>query len=321
VCLTAADVEALSAYVAAHLDTALVEPLAALEVVFDRGAACALLASMPAALRSGGGGAHAPLAAPASVELTSWDADHVAAALQGAHPRTHMRIRQQRGLPDVCLCARTRVAGGVPLPCLLKPRVACGAPGSHAMALLRRASGAASARVALPALAQAFVPHGCATFHKVYVLGQALFTARRRSLPPLPASDALPDDAPDALPFDALASLPHRWHGDATACNDADASAAAAAAAAAEPPPLDMAAVHAAAAWLRAATGLRLFGFDVVIDASSGAHAIVDLNYFPSCAATPGAPDAMAALLRGAVREHAAGAGAQAQAQAQQRRG
>jgi hypothetical protein len=190
------------------------------------------------------------------------------------------------------------------------------------MALMRRPGGGAAARVALPALAQAFVPHSCATFHKVYVLGAAFFTARRRSLPPLPTG-ALPDDAPDALPFDALASLPHRWHSvDAAHDADADAAAAAAtataAAAAAAAPPLDMAAIHAAAAWLRAATGLRLFGFDVVVDASSGAHAIVDVNYFPSCAATPGAPDAMAALLREAVREHAA-AGAGAQAQAQQR--
>ena len=108
-CPTAANVEALSAYVAAHPDTALVEPLAALEVVFDRGAACALLASMPAALRSGGGGAHAPLAAPASVELTSWDADHVAAALQGAHPCSLMRMRHSVAVSLTCACVHARV--------------------------------------------------------------------------------------------------------------------------------------------------------------------------------------------------------------------
>jgi hypothetical protein len=37
-----------------------------------------------------------------------------------------------------------------------------------------------------------------------------------------------------------------------------------------------MAAARAAADWLRAATGLRLFGFDVVIERDTKRHCIVD---------------------------------------------
>jgi hypothetical protein len=47
-----------------------------------------------------------------------------------------------------------------------------------------------------------------------------------------------------------------------------------------------------------------LFGFDVVVHATTGDHHIVDFNYFPSCSATPGAADALAALLITVAREH-----------------
>ena len=82
--LFAAEVTALAAYAQAHPATKLIEPLEALSVVFDRGAAAALLNAMPERLRSGNGGAHAPLAAPRSVALDTWDPAEVAAALEGA---------------------------------------------------------------------------------------------------------------------------------------------------------------------------------------------------------------------------------------------
>ena len=163
------------------------------------------------------------------------------------------------------------------------------------MALLLRADGGAAAGVALPAVAQAFICHD-GVFHKCYAIGDAtLIAPPRRSLPPLPAACAAA-----AVPFDALAALPSRWaaspHDSAAAPEDS------AAAAASEPPLLtvDRAAVCAAAAWLRVQTGLRLLGFDVVIDSRSREHFVVDLNYFPSCGAA-GAADAMAALLAAAA--------------------
>jgi hypothetical protein len=281
------------AYVAAHPRTALLAPLAALEVVFDRAAAAALLAALPAALRSGGGGAHARLAAPASVLVDSWEPTALAASLAGAAllDACASALRHMR-MADAPACA----AAGIQLPCLLKPRAACGAPGAHAMALLLSPRGGGSAAgVALPALAQAFIPHAGA-FHKVYVLGHAVFASRRRSLPPPPAcADAA---AAEALPFDALAALPSAWASSEPASEPAPAPPPDAG------PPLCLAAATAAAAWLRGATGLSLFGFDVVVHATAGDHHIVDLNYFPSCSATPGATDALAALLIAVAREH-----------------
>ena len=277
----APEVAALEAYADAHPATALVEPLQALDVVFDRGCSAALLNTMPQQLRSGGGGAHAALAAPRTVAIDTWEPYDVVAALEGA---------------------------GIRLPCLLKPRAACGVPGSHAMALLLRASAGAEARVALPALAQAFVPHRGA-FHKCYAIGDAVFSSSRRSLPAPPAPPAAEEedydyDAPGALPFDSLAALPSRWGGAGDGGEEEGQKgdgARRASEPAVAPEPLDAAAVAACAAWLREATGLRLLGFDIVVDAETGAHTVVDVNYFPSCAQTPGAAEALAAMLRQAA--------------------
>jgi len=62
--------------------------------VFDRGCSAALLATMPPELRSGGGGAHAPLAAPRCVAIDTWEPYAVVAALEGA--RAALRTAQQR---------------------------------------------------------------------------------------------------------------------------------------------------------------------------------------------------------------------------------
>ena len=88
-----AEVAALEAYVQAHPATALIEPLEALDVVFDRGCSAALLATMPQELRSGGGGTHAPLAAPRSVGIDSFEPYAVVAALEGAAAPPHCAHR------------------------------------------------------------------------------------------------------------------------------------------------------------------------------------------------------------------------------------
>lgn len=80
----APEVNALAAYAQAHPATALLEPLHALDVIFDRGATCALLARMPEALRGGGGSEHAPLGAPAFALVDSFEGDALSAALEGA---------------------------------------------------------------------------------------------------------------------------------------------------------------------------------------------------------------------------------------------
>ena len=56
------------------------------------------------------------------------------------------------------------------------------------------------------------------------------------------------------------------------------------------------------AAWLRHETGLSLFGFDVLVEAHTGAHLVVDLNYFPSATGVDGAPQALASAVSAAAQ-------------------
>ena len=240
---------------AAREGVPVLDPPALLAIVFDRIAMAAVLARMPPSL----GGV--PTRAPTTTELQSLDPGHVAAALAAA-----------------CIT----------LPCLLKPRVACGMPTSHNFALLASADDAAAARVDVPAVAQAFVCHD-GTVHKVYCFADQVLTQQRRSLPAVDAASC----PAGTVSFDALQALPTSWGSGAVS----DSSIATAAVA----PPLSMAAVHAMASWLRHETGLSLFGFDVLVEAGSGAHVVVDLNYFPSATGVDGAPAALAHAVHAAL--------------------
>ena len=87
--------------------------------------------------------------------------------------------------------------------------------------------------------------------------------AEKRSIPDLRTPAALLQSAPDVVHFDSLHSIPlsFPWLPN---------SAPSTAGTTAIGPQLDMAAIHAAADWLRDRLQLRLFGFDVVVDSSSG---------------------------------------------------
>jgi hypothetical protein len=228
-----------------------------LATVFDRVAMAAVLARMPPCL----GGV--PTRAPITTELQRLDPGHVAAALTTA---------------------------GISLPCLLKPRVACGTPTAHHFAFLASDDDAAAARVDVPAVAQAFVCHD-GTVHKVYCFADQVLTQQRRSLPAVEGTSC----GVGVVSFDALHALPTSWGSDGGGFVS-DSSMATAAA-----PPLSLAAVHAMASWLRCETGLSLFGFDVLLETGSGAHVVVDLNYFPSAAGVDGAPQALAHAVHAAL--------------------
>ncbi len=58
----------------------------------------------------------------------------------------------------------------MPMPVIVKPRVACGQAFSHSMSLLLRPQGAVDLHVPMPAVATGFVDHD-AVIHKVYVIG------------------------------------------------------------------------------------------------------------------------------------------------------
>lgn len=192
--------------------------------------------------------------------------------------------------------ARTVLAAaGVTYPAIVKPRLACGTPGAHALAVAMDAGGLADALAAAggggarcDALVQTFVNHG-GILWKVYVAGEDAHVARQESLPDVEGGGA-------------------------------------AAAPAAPPPDPPLSVLKAMAKELRRRLCVSLFGFDVVVDAAtggrgrdggvtgaplpslppggaptpalhpSGALLIVDVNYFPSMRGMP------AEALAGAVR-------------------
>ena len=173
---------------------------------------------------------------------------------------------------------------------MLKPRVAAGAPGAHAMALAREASqlaaGAAALGVPEPSVVQEFVFHS-GVLHKVYVIGAATLTVAKPSLRNALVRGLRVPERFDALQdFKALA-----------ACGGDEAAEGEAAAAR----PADEATLIAAAEALRAALRLRLFGFDVVVDDATGEHVIVDVNYWPSFSGAGVGDAEVARLLRQAL--------------------
>lgn len=87
-----------------------------------------------------------------------------------------------RFAPDVF---RAAAASGVSTPCVVKPIVACGVPESHQMAFILHASGLLpDLDVPLPAILQEYIDHS-STLWKVYVAGNKVFTAQKRSTPDL----------------------------------------------------------------------------------------------------------------------------------------
>jgi hypothetical protein len=109
---------------------------------------------------------------------------------------------------------------------------------------------------------QAFVPHGCVV-HKIYVAGESTSVSVRTSL----AGDEVGVLDSQRLPC-ASASAP------AVAASGCVPDAAQAAR-------LDAATVASIVDEVRRATGLSLFGIDVVVDERTGHPAVVDVNFFP----------------------------------------
>lgn len=159
------------------------------------------------------------------------------------------------------------------LPCIVKPKVACGVSDAHKMAIVFRVNDFKSLRVPLPAVIQEYVDHS-STLYKFYVLGEKVFYAVKKSIP---NSDILikssNDDDLKPLVFDSLKSLP-------TADSIQDSGASNRNMTSNES--IDLKLVTDAAHWLRRRLHLTIFGFDVVIQEGTHDHVIVDVNYLPS---------------------------------------
>ncbi|ESW35397.1 hypothetical protein PHAVU_001G232000 [Phaseolus vulgaris] len=154
------------------------------------------------------------------------------------------------------------------LPCIVKPKVACGVSDAHKMAIVFRVDDFKNLSVPLPAVIQEYVDHS-STLYKFYVLGEKNFYAVKKSIP---NADILMKsyngDELKPLLFDSLKSLPTA---DSITSNES----------------IDLKLVTDAANWLRRRLHLTIFGFDVVIQEGTCDHVIVDVNYLPSFKEVP----------------------------------
>ena len=211
---------------------------------------------------------------------------------------------------------------GLRFPIIVKPLTAAGTKASHAMAVTMDLDGLLSAlgdkkstNIQQPCLLQQYCNHD-ALLYKVYVLGDHVSVHKRRSLPNLPATTgplAVPYSR-NVVDFDSQRPYPRL-----TDFGFDEAAAAAAAVGPVAPRPMNgqstpsvpvlppkvqitVEQVQPIVDSLKAAFGLELFGFDILVTAASAVddagksdskHSdvssggvrkllVVDVNYFPS---------------------------------------
>ncbi|KAG8661501.1 inositol 1,3,4-trisphosphate 5/6-kinase 4 isoform X2 [Manihot esculenta] len=156
------------------------------------------------------------------------------------------------------------------LPSIVKPQIACGVADAHSMAIVFRVEDFKDLRVPLPAVVQEYVNHS-STLFKIYVLGEKVFYAVKKSTPNVDILVQLSEmNGLGPLLFDSLKSLP-------TSSEDPSADSN----------HFDLALVTDAANWLARKLDLTIFGFDVVVQEGTGDHVIVDVNYLPSFKEVP----------------------------------
>ncbi|KAF2298700.1 hypothetical protein GH714_025433 [Hevea brasiliensis] len=162
------------------------------------------------------------------------------------------------------------------LPSIVKPQIACGVADAHSMAIVFRVEDFKDLGVPLPAVVQEYVDHS-STLFKIYVLGEKVFYAVKKSTPNVDILMNLSKkNGHGPLLFDSLKSLPTSTEQS----RSEDPSVA-------NSHHFDLGLVTDAANWLARKLDLTIFGFDVVIQEGTGDHVIVDVNYLPSFKEVP----------------------------------
>ncbi|EEF33297.1 inositol 1,3,4-trisphosphate 5/6-kinase 4 [Ricinus communis] len=155
------------------------------------------------------------------------------------------------------------------LPSIVKPQIACGVADAHSMAIVFKVEDFKDLSVPLPAVVQEYVDHS-STLFKIYVLGEKVFYAVKKSTPNVDILMKLSEkNGLGPLIFDSLKSLPT---GSEDSCTESH---------------FDIGLVTDAANWLARKLDLTIFGFDVVIQEDTHDHVIVDVNYLPSFKEVP----------------------------------
>ncbi|BAF25603.1 Os09g0518700 [Oryza sativa Japonica Group] len=157
-------------------------------------------------------------------------------------------------------------------PLIVKPQVACGVADAHNMALIFKIEEFSNLSVPLPAILQEYIDHGSKIF-KFYAIGDKIFHAIKNSMPN--ASHLKSSSGGKPLTFNSLKTLPVATKEQLLQNEVQDSKL------------LDINLVEEAAKLLKELLGLTIFGFDVVVQESSGDHVIVDLNYLPSFKEVP----------------------------------
>ena len=180
--------------------------------------------------------------------------------------------------------------------------MADGSESSHALALvydeegLARLSRGEVAGLRPPCVLQQFVDHGGSIF-KVYVVGDVVQLARRRSLPD--QRGACTHRGVEVL--ERISTLGPLWREQAAAEPAAAASPDAPALGAVVEP--GAAFVQALATALRASLGLQLFNFDLIrVAGERDRFLVVDINYFPGIAKMPGYEAVFSEFLAGLLQ-------------------
>ncbi|KAG5589732.1 hypothetical protein H5410_040246 [Solanum commersonii] len=162
------------------------------------------------------------------------------------------------------------------LPNIIKPQVACGVADAHSMAIVFKADSYKDLNVPLPAIVQEYVDHSSIMF-KFYVVGKKIFFAIKKSTPNADTLIKLAEEKElkpllfDRYHFKFLLSAICIFYGSQNEDNTR----------------IDHELVIDAANCLRRVLDLTIFGFDVVIQESTGDHVIVDVNYLPSFKEVP----------------------------------
>ncbi|KAK7285237.1 hypothetical protein RJT34_20001 [Clitoria ternatea] len=164
------------------------------------------------------------------------------------------------------------------LPCIVKPKAACGVSDAHKMAIVFRVDDFKNLSVPIPAVIQEYVDHS-STLYKFYVLDEKIFYAVKKSIPNAGILKKL-SNGEDLKPllFDSLKSLPTADSIKDSGANDQGMKSNES---------IDLKLVTVAAIWLRRKLHLTIFGFDVVIQDGTHDHVIVDVNYLPSFKEVP----------------------------------
>lgn len=178
-------------------------------------------------------------------------------------------------------------SAGVSFPFVCKPSVAHGTSDCHKMTVIFNEGGVADCKP--PCVAQTFVNHNAVLF-KIYVVGEDYTVLERPSLKNFYPSDrpSIHFDSHDVSKSDSSSSL--------SILDPEDEEV--------QPVKADEKKLAAIVSTVRRELGMSLLGIDVVVENSTGRHAIIDINAYPGYDGYPGFFEGLMKCILKIVEEH-----------------